>query len=133
MQSKSILPGVARTTTRTRDGRQCRDEGRLALVTAGFKREPAEPDKSVPDDRVAVVDLTSRPPRVLQTVHLGVVPVGVFLSPDGTHVVVNVIDGSNKPAASPFRNAHGKLAWLRVDGRAWFASAPRRSVPGRSR
>ena len=63
-------------------------DGTIALVTAGFKRDPTDPKKIVPDDRVSVVDLTSRPPQVIDTLQAGKGPAGVSISPDGKLALV---------------------------------------------
>lgn len=63
-------------------------DGRLALVTASFRHDPVQAGKQVEDDRLSVVDLTARPLRVLQTLHLGVSPSSVKISPDGRMALV---------------------------------------------
>lgn len=65
-------------------------------------------------DTVSPIDLKAQPPRVVDTVTVGQTPEGVFFSPDGHFVGVTVIDGSNKPLASPF---HGTARYrlFRVD------------------
>lgn len=70
-------------------------DGALALVTAGFKRDPSDPGRTVQNDRVSLVDLASRPPRVLGTVAVGKAPAGVSINPAGTlALVANHDDGS---------------------------------------
>jgi DNA-binding beta-propeller fold protein YncE len=58
-------------------------DGRLALVAAGAKRDPADPGKTALDDRISVLDLGSNPPRVIDTVHAGLGVGGLSISPDG--------------------------------------------------
>jgi DNA-binding beta-propeller fold protein YncE len=58
-------------------------DGRLALVAAGAKRDPADPGKTALDDRISVLDLRSNPPRVIDTVHAGLGVGGLSISPDG--------------------------------------------------
>lgn len=53
-------------------------------------------------DTISLIDLQAQPPRVVDTVTAGQTPEGIFFSPDGSKVGVSVIDGSNKPQASPF-------------------------------
>lgn len=43
----------------------------LALVASGTKRDPANPKATALDDLVSVVDLTARPPKVIDTLHAG--------------------------------------------------------------
>ena len=60
----------------------------LALVAGGMKIDPADPAKFAPEDRVAVVDLKARPPRVLGTVQAGLQPTGIAITPDGKLALV---------------------------------------------
>jgi len=67
-------------------------------------------------DTVSVIDLKTKPPRVVSTVTVGQTPEGIKISPDGSIVAVVVMNGSNKPKDSPFFNDAGKLVLLRVSG-----------------
>jgi hypothetical protein len=69
-------------------------------------------------DTVSLIDLRASPPRVVDTITVGQTPEGIKVSPDGKHVAVVVMNGSNKPKESPFFNDHGKLVLLRVEGRS---------------
>lgn len=70
-------------------------DGALALVSAGFRRDPADPAKTVENDQVSVVDLAAVPPRLIGTVRVGKAPGGVSISPDGRlALVANHNDGS---------------------------------------
>lgn len=70
-------------------------DGTLALVTAGFKRDPSDPTRTVPNDQVSMVDLTTRPPRVLGAVAVGKAPAGISINRAGTlALVANHDDGS---------------------------------------
>jgi DNA-binding beta-propeller fold protein YncE len=60
----------------------------LALVTAAFKKDPADPKKTAPDNKLAVIDLKASPPAVIQTLEVGTGPAGVSFSPDGKLVLV---------------------------------------------
>jgi DNA-binding beta-propeller fold protein YncE len=60
----------------------------VALVTAAFKKDPADPKKTAPDNKLAVIDLKSSPPAVVQTLEVGTGPAGVSFSPDGKLVLV---------------------------------------------
>ena len=65
-------------------------------------------------DTISVIDLKATPPRVVTTVTVGQTPEGLKISPDGKFVAVTVMNGSNKPSASPFFNSNGLLqVWSR--------------------
>jgi DNA-binding beta-propeller fold protein YncE len=66
-------------------------------------------------DTISVIDLKLDPPRVVGTYTVGQTPEGIKLSPDGKFVAVTVMNGSNKPANSPFFNGNGLLQiWTRT-------------------
>jgi len=65
-------------------------------------------------DTVSLIDVRATPPRVVETVTVGQTPEGIKVSPDGRHVAVVVMNGSNKPKESPFYGDHGKLVILRA-------------------
>ncbi|SDG95976.1 lactonase family protein [Propionivibrio dicarboxylicus] len=70
-------------------------DGSLALVTAGFRRDAADPGKTVENDQVSVVDLAALPPRLVGSVRVGKAPGGVSISPDGRlALVANHNDGT---------------------------------------
>ncbi len=77
-------------------------------------------------DTVSLIDLTAKPPRVVETVTVGQTPEGIMLSPDGKLCAVVVMNGSNKPKDSPFFADHGKLVLLRLDNKQFtkLAEAP---------
>ena len=80
----------------------------LAVVTAAQKTDPDQPTRMVPDTRITVVDITSTPPRITQSLNAGLGPTGVSFSPDGGMVVVaNRNDGS----LSVFRVEGGALGY----------------------
>ena len=60
----------------------------IALVAASTKIDPSDPKKTVPDNRLSVIDLKASPPTVVATLELGVSPAGVSFSPDGKLVLV---------------------------------------------
>ena len=65
-------------------------------------------------DTISVIDLKLDPPRVVSTYTVGQTPEGIKMSPDGKFVAVTVMNGSNKPASSPFYNNNGILQiWSR--------------------
>lgn len=64
-------------------------------------------------DTVSLIDLRHEPYRVVDTISVGQTPEGVAASPDNRHVAVTVMNGSNKPAGSPFRGP-GLVKLLRI-------------------
>ncbi len=67
----------------------------LALVTACMKVDPADPTKSTEDNRLSVVDLKARPPRLLTTMAVGKGPAGMTINREGNlAMVANRGDGS---------------------------------------
>ena len=63
------------------------DEG-LALVTSAMKVDPADKTKTINDNRMSVVDLTSTPPRVIATLETGASPAGVSINRQGNLALV---------------------------------------------
>ena len=61
---------------------------RLALVTANQRHDSADPSKLVPGNSMAVIDLSSNPPRVVATVNTGSGPAGVSINRAGTLALV---------------------------------------------
>ena len=60
----------------------------LALVVASTKIDPADPKKTVPDNKLSVIDLQVSPHAVIATLEVGAAPAGVSFSPDGKLVLV---------------------------------------------
>jgi DNA-binding beta-propeller fold protein YncE len=60
----------------------------IALVVASTKIDPTDPKKTVPDNRLSVIDLKASPPAVIATLEVGASPTGVSFSPDGKLVLV---------------------------------------------
>ncbi len=78
-------------------------------------------------DAVTLMDLTAKPPRVVDTVGvLGSTAEGLKIAPDSSVVAVVVHNGSNRPKESPFHSDAGKLVIVRVTGKtlARLAEAP---------
>jgi DNA-binding beta-propeller fold protein YncE len=67
-------------------------------------------------DTISVIDMALEPPRVVDTITVGQTPEGIKISPDGRFVAVVVMEGSNKPAASPFFAARGRVVIYRLNG-----------------
>jgi DNA-binding beta-propeller fold protein YncE len=62
-------------------------------------------------DTLSVIDLSVTPPRTVNHVSVGPVAEGLAISPDGRHVAVTVMNGTNAARTSPFFHNNG---WLRV-------------------
>ncbi|MBY0382921.1 MAG: YncE family protein [Xanthobacteraceae bacterium] len=60
----------------------------FALVASSTKLDPANPKKTVPDDKLSVIDLKAKPPVVLQTLEAGAGASGVSISPAGDLALV---------------------------------------------
>lgn len=60
-------------------------------------------------DTVTLIDMTRAPLRSVATVTVGPTPEGLAISPDSRWLVVSVMNGSNKPASSPFHSDAGKV------------------------
>lgn len=60
----------------------------LALVTSSTKLDPNDPTKTVPDNRVSVIDLKATPPAVIATLEAGKSPAGVSINRQGTLALV---------------------------------------------
>ena len=68
-------------------------------------------------DTVAVVDMTAKPPRVVDQIAVGPVPEGLAISPDGRFVSLTVMNGSNAPKSSPLFNDFGLLRIFAIRNR----------------
>ena len=60
----------------------------FALVTSGFKIDPANPKNAIPDDKLSVIDLKSSPPAVIGTLQAGMGASGVSINRAGTLALV---------------------------------------------
>jgi DNA-binding beta-propeller fold protein YncE len=70
-------------------------DGALALVTAAQRLDPADPTRTIPDDRVSVIDLRAAAPAVIATVRAGAGASGVSINAAGTlALVANRIAGT---------------------------------------
>jgi DNA-binding beta-propeller fold protein YncE len=63
-------------------------DGSIALVTAAMRIDPADATKTIPDDKVTVIDLKASPPAVLATLHAGSAASGVSINRAGTLALV---------------------------------------------
>ena len=75
----------------------------MALATSAEKLDPADATKTIPDNRISVLDLKASPPRVTQTLEVGLSPSGVSINRAGTLALV-----ANRSA--------GTVSVLRIDG-----------------
>jgi DNA-binding beta-propeller fold protein YncE len=60
----------------------------IALVTAAMKIDPGDPTKTIPDNKVTVIDLKQSPPIVLATLQAGDGASGVSINSSGTLALV---------------------------------------------
>lgn len=60
----------------------------IALVTASTKVDPADPKKTVPDNKLSVIDLKANPPAVIATLEAGAGASGVSFNRAGTLALV---------------------------------------------
>lgn len=67
-------------------------------------------------DTISLIDLKAVPPRVVDTASVGQTPESLTVAPDGKHVVVTVMNGTNKVPGSPFLNDHGLAPVFAVEG-----------------
>jgi DNA-binding beta-propeller fold protein YncE len=68
---------------------------RLALVTAAMKVDPNDPTKTVPDNRMSVIDLKAKSPKVIAALETGKAPSGISINRQGNlALVANRGDGT---------------------------------------
>jgi DNA-binding beta-propeller fold protein YncE len=65
-------------------------------------------------DTISLIDLKLDPPRAVDTVSVGQTPESIGVSPNGRYVAVTVMNGSNKPKASPFHKPNGIVSIYRI-------------------
>jgi DNA-binding beta-propeller fold protein YncE len=63
------------------------DEG-LALVTSAMKIDPNDATKSIPDNKMSVIDLKASPPKIIATLETGLSPAGVSINRQGNLALV---------------------------------------------
>lgn len=63
-------------------------DGSIAVVASAAKVDPADPTKTVPDNRVTVINLKASPPVVAATVESGTGASGAAFTPDGRLLLV---------------------------------------------
>jgi len=68
-------------------------------------------------DSVSLIDLTSTPFRVMETVGVPSSPEPLKLSPDGKFLAVGAENGTTKPPSHPFHHDKGLLTMFAVEGK----------------
>ncbi len=69
------------------------------------------------EDSVSLIDLTSTPFRVVETVGVPSGPEPMKLSPDGRYLAVGAENGTTKPPGHPFHHDKGLLTMFAVEGK----------------
>jgi DNA-binding beta-propeller fold protein YncE len=80
---------------------------RLGLVASAQRVDPANPARTIPDNRLSVIDLRANPPAVVQTLEAGAGASGVSVNRAGT---LALVANRNAGTVSVFRIAEGRLA-----------------------
>jgi len=68
-------------------------------------------------DTVTVVDLETKPPRVIDKVVIGDAPEGFAISPTGKLAVALLLNGNDAPKNAWFYNRNGIVVALKIDGK----------------
>jgi 6-phosphogluconolactonase (cycloisomerase 2 family) len=68
-------------------------------------------------DSVSLIDLTTTPFRVVETVGVPPSPEPLKLSPDGKFLAVGAENGTTKPPSHPFHHDKGVLTMFAVEGK----------------
>ena len=68
-------------------------------------------------DTVTVVDLETKPPRVIDKVVIGDAPEGFAISPTGKLAVALLLNGNDAAKNAWFYNRNGKVVALKIDGK----------------
>jgi len=80
---------------------------RLGLVASAQRIDPANPTRTIADNRLSVIDLRATPPVVVQTLEAGAGASGVSVNRAGT---LALVANRNAGSVSVFRIAEGRLA-----------------------
>src|SRR3990172_506364 len=78
-------------------------DGRVALVADSLKIDPHDPEKTVPANRIHIVDLTTNPPKVVGSCTAGQQPSGMSITSNGKQALVA-------------HRADGTVSVLSIDG-----------------
>jgi len=69
--------------------------GTLALIANSVRIDPADPTQFIPETQIHVLDLTTKPPKIVGQLQAGRQPSGMSLTPDGRlALVANRADGT---------------------------------------
>ena len=90
----------------------------LALIADSVKVDPHDPSKWVPNSQIHLLDLESRPPRIIGSVQAGQQPSGLSITRDGKFALV-----ANR--------ADGTVTLLRIAGKEVWPVAPHPAGSGR--
>jgi len=96
-------------------------DGALGLVASAQRIDPAQPMRTIPDNRVSVIDLTANPPAVVQTIEAGAGASGVSINQAGT---LALVANRNAGTISVFRIQGGRLSLLSTVGMGAENSGP---------
>ncbi|GMQ80472.1 MAG: hypothetical protein BMS9Abin04_467 [Planctomycetia bacterium] len=89
------LTGIANSVLGPPSNIAITPDGKVALIASSIKLDRAAAEGYVPDTLIHVLDLASRPPRVVAKVHAGRQPSGMSITPDGRRALVaNRADGT---------------------------------------
>jgi DNA-binding beta-propeller fold protein YncE len=69
-------------------------------------------------DTVSLIDLSSEPFRIVETMSVGMAPEGLRFSPDGKFLALGLQEGTTKKTGSPFQTPNGRLAIYAVEGKS---------------
>lgn len=98
------LPGISNSVIGPPSNIAITPDGRLALIACSLKVDPHDKTAWIPDDRIHVLDLSVRPPKVIDEIHVGLQPSGMSITPDGRRALV-----ANRAA--------GTVTLLAIEGR----------------
>jgi DNA-binding beta-propeller fold protein YncE len=68
-------------------------------------------------DTVAVIDLETKPPRVVDQVVVGDGPEGMAISPTGAYAASIILNGSNAAKDAPFPHGNSYVSLLKIEGK----------------
>ena len=89
------LHGVANSVIGPPSNIAITPDGKVALVSSSLKLDREAENGYVPDTLIHILDLTSRPPKVVARTHVGRQPSGISITPDGRFALVaNRADGT---------------------------------------
>lgn len=96
-------------------------DARLGLVASAQRIDPAQPVRTIPDNRVSVIDLAATPPAVVQTIEAGAGASGLSINAAGT---LALVANRNAGTVSVFRIQGGRLSLVSKVGVGAETSGP---------